>query len=110
MTTIANEYVSDLIVGRVSLALSISLGFVDNRRSSGARQRVEPLPFGEEALTEREFIVIDENPKSVRRGLPSGPIRMFDCAPYSVGREVGSRTRDLHFLGPHEPPRRNARN
>lgn len=66
----ANEYVSDFFVGRADLTFSPSLTLVDNARSSGARQRVEPLPLGVEALTERLLIVIDENPKSVRRGLP----------------------------------------
>ena len=85
MMTIANEYVSDFFVGRADLTLSASPAFFDSTRSSGARQRVEPLPFGVEALTERLFIVIDENPKSVRRGLPWGSMRMFDCFSLSQG-------------------------
>jgi hypothetical protein len=75
----AKEYMSDFFVGRADRSFSLSLIFVDNPRSSGARQRIEPLPFGVEALTEGSFIVIDENPKSVRRGLPQGSIRMFGC-------------------------------
>jgi len=62
----------------MALILARSFGFVDNARSSGARHRVEPLPFGVEALTEDVFLAIDENPKSVKRGLPLGSIRMFD--------------------------------
>ena len=82
---------SDFFVGRTVLALSLSFDFVDSTRSSGARHRVDPLPFGVEALTERLFIVIDENPKSVRRGLPPGPIRIFDCVSRSARQKVGGR-------------------
>ena len=87
ITTIASEYVSDFFVGRMDLECSLSFGFVESRRSSGARQRVEPLPFGVEALTETFFVVIEENPKSVRRGLPSGSMRMLDCVSSSIRRK-----------------------
>lgn len=88
MITIANEYVSDFFVGRTVLVFSLSFTFVDNARSSGARQRMEPLPFVEEALAERLFIVIEENPKSVRRGLRLRSMRMFDCIHQSAKRRV----------------------
>ena len=89
ITTMANENVSDIYVGRTDSDFPLSFAFVDNARSSGARQRVEPLPFGVEALAEKLFIVIDENPKSVKRGLPLRSIRMFDWISCSVRRRVG---------------------
>ena len=80
----ANEYTSDLFVARTGLDPSLFLILIDNSRSSGARQRVDPFPFGVEALAERPSIVIDESPKSVRRGVPSESIRMFDWIPCSA--------------------------
>lgn len=86
ITTIANEYASDFSVGWENLTLSWAFAFAENARSSGARQRVEHLPF--------VVRVIDESPKSVRRGLPVGSIRMFDCLSDSTGwrKERGIET------------------
>ena len=89
ITTIASEYTSDFIVGRASLSFSSSFAFRDNARSSGARQRVEPLPVAVEAWNEKVFLVIDDNPKSVKRGFPLGSIRIFDCVSNSAGSRKG---------------------
>ena len=87
--TMANEYVSDLYVGRMDLCFSLCFAFVDNRRSSGAHQRIEPpRQFRLGALTGRLSIVIDEPLKSVRRGLPSESIRMFRCVPCLARRRI----------------------
>ena len=66
-------------MGRAGLVLFWPLAFVDNARSSGARQRIEPLPNGTGVLAESTSPVIDETPKSVRRGTPLGPIKTFGC-------------------------------
>jgi len=72
MMTIDNAYMSDLTVGGRFLRLSENAS-----RSSGADQRTVPPLWGVEALTEMEFLVIEERPKSARRGLPFESMRML---------------------------------
>ena len=102
ITTIASEYVSDFFVGRMSVTLSRPFGFIDNARSSGAFQRVEPLPFGVESLAEETFLAVDESPKSARRGLPLRSIRTFACVSDSARGETEGETGCLHSLDPRE--------
>ena len=71
-------------MGRMNVTLSTPFGFTSNARSSGAFQRVEPLLFGMESLNE-EILMVDESPKSVRRGLPLRSIRMFACVSNQPG-------------------------
>ena len=103
IATIASEYISDLFVGRMNVTLSAPFSFTGNPRSSGAFQRVEPLLFGVESLTEEMSLVVDESPKSVRRGLPLRSIRTFACVSDSARRktegEIGClRSLDLREL------------
>ena len=91
IATIASEYMSDFFVGRMNMTMSGPFCFTGNARSSGAFQRIEPLPFGVESLAEEIFLVVDESPKSVRRGLPVGSIRMFACVSDQPGRKRTGR-------------------
>jgi len=73
-----------------------------NGRSSGAFQRVEPLLLGVESLIEEMSLVVDESPKSVRRGFPLGSIRMFTCVSDLARWKTEGETRCLHLLDLHE--------
>ena len=70
--TIDSAYTSDLTVGLRFLRLS-----ENTSRSSGAAQRIVPPVWGVDALTEMAFFVIEERPKSARRGLPLESMRML---------------------------------
>jgi len=95
----ASEYMSDFFVGRINVKPS---GVTNIPRSSGAFQRLEPLPFGTESLNEAIFLVVDESPKSVRRGLPLGSIRMFVCVSDSARQKTEGETGCLHPSDPRE--------
>ena len=99
ITTIASEYTSDLVVGLMNLFFSLSFAFVDKARSSGAHQRGELLDI--EGLAKNPFLVVDDSPKSVRRGFPVGSIRMFDCVSNSAGWKVEG-SGNLHSLDSRE--------
>jgi len=75
--TIDSEYISDLFVG---LLLVTSLG----SNSSGAQKRSVPPWSGVEALTESLSFVIEQQPKSERRGLPFASIRIFPWGSWHV--------------------------
>ena len=72
--TIDSAYMSDLTVGACFLRLP-----ENTARSSGAAQRTVPPLCGVDALTEMGFFVIEESPKSARRGLPFTSMRMLGC-------------------------------
>jgi len=71
--TIDSAYMSDLTVGHCLLRLS-----ENTSRSSGAVQRIILLPQSADASPEMPFLVIEERPKSARRGLPLESMRMLD--------------------------------
>jgi hypothetical protein len=70
--TIDSAYISDLTVGARFLRSSENAS-----RSSGEAQRTVPPLCGVDALTEMAFFVIEERPKSARRGLPFESMRML---------------------------------
>ena len=83
MMTIDSAYTSDSVVGT-----GFPLLLVSALRSSGAHQRSVPPLWGVEALTEVAFFVIEERPKSARRGLPFSSMRMLG---YGKVRRVSIR-------------------
>jgi len=98
IATIASEYMSDFFVGRMNLTMSGPFSPTGNARSSGAFQRVEPLLLGVESLNEETSLVVDESPKSVRRGLPLRSIRTFACVSDSARRKTEGETGCLRLL------------
>ena len=85
-------------MGRMNVAMSGPFCFTGNARSSGAFQRVEPLLFGVESLNEEMSLVVDESPKSVRRGLPLRSIRTFACVSDSARWKTEGETGYLRSL------------
>lgn len=72
MMTIDNAYMSDLMVGVI-----FSRSLENMPSSSGAVQRIVLPPWGVDALTEAGFFVIEDSPKSARKGLPFESMRML---------------------------------
>jgi len=89
-------------VGRMNVTMSGPFNSTGNARSSGAFQRVEPLMLGVESLNEEISLVVDESPKSVRRGLPLRSIRTFACVSDSARRKTEGETGCLRPLDSHE--------